>query len=488
MGFPKDFLWGGAISAHQAEGAWNVDGRGPIKRDYLIFDKKTGKRLVTYADENGNHCKAALENGPQLPKGCHYACFEECYYPDHDGNHFFEHYKEDIALCRELGFKIFRLSISWSRIFPKGIEEKPNEKGLSFYRDVFRELKDNGIEPLVTLWHDDTPLYLEEECGGWQNRKLISYFDHYALTCLKEFKGLVKYYLTFNEINNVLLFLDMFNGNATDEMYRKAYQELHYKFVASSHFVKAAHEYDQDVKVGCMICGVPFYPSSADPKDIMLSLEYMQRGIYYSSDVLCKGEYPDFARKLYAKHQVRLDISEDDLKDLKEGVVDFYSFSYYMSSVVTVHQSDDLVSGNFAAGVRNEYLDYSEWGWAFDPLGLRYFLELINDRYRLPMMIVENGLGANDVLVDGSIHDDYRIRYLHDHLSEMKKAIADGIDLIGYTMWGCIDLVSAGGEMKKRYGLVYVDKDDEGNGTYLRIKKDSFAYYQKVIRTNGEEL
>lgn len=488
MSFPVDFLWGGAVSAHQCEGAWNIEGRGPAKRDYVTLDSITRKRLVTYIDKDGKECFAPLKTGAQLPPGGHYATFDSCYYPDRDGIHFYQRYKEDIALLKEMGFKIFRLSVSWSRIFPHGDETEPNQAGIDFYRKVFIELKRNEIEPLVTLWHDDTPLYLEEHYGGWQNRELIQFYDRYAETCFKEFDGLVKYWLPFNEINNVLMFLDMFGNQPTELMVQEAYQELHYKFVASSHAVVKAHQLNPENVVGCMICGVPFYPLTCDPKDIMLNYNMWQKGIYYSSDVLCKGKYPNFSQRLWNEHNVHLDITQQDADDLKNGKVDLYTFSYYMTSAVTTHNTVDIVGGNCTAGVRNEYLKYSEWGWANDPLGLRYFLEKIYALYELPLMIVENGLGAADQFEDEKIHDHYRINYLRDHIQEMRNAIENGVNLIGYTSWGCIDLVSAGGEMRKRYGYIYVDRDDHGKGTYNRYKKDSFYWYKKVIESNGEDL
>lgn len=488
MSFSTDFLWGGATSAHQCEGAWNVGGRGPGKRDYMIVDKETHQRMLTYVDRSGKRCLMPLGSGTQLPEGARYEVFDDRYYPDHNGVDFYHHYKEDIALLKEMGFRVFRMSISWSRLFPRGDEIEPNSQGIAFYRAVFEELRKNGIEPLVTLWHDDTPLYLEEAFGGWQNRKLIELYDRYAETCLWEFKGLVKYWLPFNEINNVLLFLDMFGKNPTDEMYRAAYQELHYKFVASAHTVAKAHEIDPNNRVGCMICGVPFYPATCDPKDIMLTHCMWEKGLLYSSDVLCKGEYPTFSERLWRERKVDLDIRKEDLAAMKAGTVDMYTFSYYMTSAVTTHNATDIVGGNCTTGVRNQYLEYSEWGWANDPLGLRYFLERMYARYKLPMMIVENGLGAVDRIENGEIHDGYRIDYLRGHIREMKLAVENGVDLIGYTAWGCIDLVSAGGEMKKRYGFVYVDKDDEGHGTFDRCRKDSFYWYKKVIASNGEDL
>ncbi len=488
MSFPADFLWGGASSAHQCEGAWNVGGRGPGKRDYMIVDRKTRQRLLTYVDRDGTRRLMPLGSGTQLPEGARYEIFDDCFYPDHDGVDFYHRYKEDIALFREMGFKVFRMSISWSRLFPRGDEAKPNQNGIAFYKDVFEELQKNGIEPLVTLWHDDTPLFLEESIGGWSSRKMIGRYEKYAEACFRAFKGLVRYWLPFNEINNVLLFLEMFGKNPTDEMYQAAYQELHYKFVAGARAAAKARQIDPRNCVGCMICGVPFYPATCDPKDIMLNHEMWEKGLLYSSDVLCRGEYPVFSHRLWREHKVNLDILPQDLEDLKKGTVNMYTFSYYMTSAVTTHNTTDIVGGNCTTGVRNPYLEYSEWGWANDPLGLRYFLEKMYTLYKLPMMIVENGLGAVDTVEDGQIHDSYRMDYLRGHIQQMKRAVENGVDLIGYTAWGCIDLVSAGGEMKKRYGFVYVDRDDNGAGTFQRLKKDSFAWYKKVIESNGEDL
>lgn len=491
MAIPKNFLWGGATAANQCEGAWNVDGRGPARTDVTTGGSVNQPRYVTYIDKDGNPGKtiARGQTVPLIPKGAHYAVLDDCYYPNHDGIDFYHHYKEDIALFAEMGFKVFRMSISWSRLFPKGDEEIPNPKGIEFYRNVFKELRKYNIEPLVSIWHFDTPLYLEEHYGGWTNRKLITYYDRFARTCFTEFKGLVKYWLTFNEINNPILCLDLFGDNVTDEMYQNAYQQLHYQFVASAHAVKVGHEIDSENKIGCMICGITFYPLTCDPNDILLNRHSWEKNIFYFGDVQCKGKYGTYVKRLWDEHNVKLDMTVQDLEDLKEGKVDLYTFSYYMSTVVTSHEFSQEVGGNFTAGPKNPYLKYSDWGWAVDSQGLQYYLEMIYDRYEIPMMVVENGLGALDkVEDDGSIHDDYRIDYLKEHIKAMSKAIDNGVNLIGYTWWGCIDLVSAGtGEMRKRYGFIYVDKDDEGNGTFKRSRKDSFYWYKKIIASNGEE-
>lgn len=466
--FPNGFLWGGATAANQYEGGWNEGGRGPALTDVTTGGTVNSPRMITWIDKYGSP-HASPSHGFILPEGASYAVLEDYYYPNHKGTDFYHHYKEDIALFAEMGFKVFRMSISWSRLYPNGIEEKPNQEGIEFYRNVFEELKAHGIEPLVTIWHFDTPLYLEEQMGGWTNRELIDLYVRFAKTCFEEYKGLVKYWLTFNEINNTIMFLDM-EGEVEEERYTEAYQILHNEFVASAKAVQIGHE--------------------IDPDNMLAFQRAWEKNIFYCGDVQCKGEYPIFAKRLWNEHDVHLDITEEDLKILKKGTVDYYTFSYYMSNAVTTHKTDEKAGGNGVMGARNPYLEYSDWGWALDPKGLRYFLEVVHDRYHKPLMIVENGLGAYDTVEeDGSIHDPFRIDYYRAHIQEMDKAIEEGVNLIGYTTWGCIDLVSAGtGEMRKRYGFIYVDMDDEGKGTMKRTPKDSFYWYKKVIATNGEDL
>ena len=486
MGFKKGFLWGGATAANQLEGAWNLDGRGPALTDVTTGGTATEARKITYIDKDGN--PGTLTRLEKLPEGAHYAVLDDYLYPNHDGIDFYHHYKEDIELFAEMGFSVFRMSISWSRIYPTGLEEEPNQKGIEFYRNVFNELRKHNIEPLVTIWHFDTPLYLEETLGDWKNRELIPLFVKFAKTCFTEFKGLVKYWLTFNEINNTI---NLLPDNMPDEYFQEAYQHLHNQFVASAKAVKIGHEIDPENKIGCMICGITYYPHTDDPKDILLNRYKWEKGIFYCGDVQCFGKYPTYAQKLWDEHNVKLDITEDDIQSLKEGTVDIYTFSYYMSISVTTHPVEKETSGNMVrGGIVNPYLTYSDWGWASDPDGLQYYLEMIYDRYERPLMVVENGLGAYDkVEEDGSIHDDYRIDYLRKHIKTMKKAVDNGVDLWAYTTWGPIDLVSAGtGEMRKRYGFIYVDKHDDGSGTMARSKKDSFYWYKKVIESNGEDL
>ncbi len=482
-----NFYWGGATAANQIEGAWNVDGRGPALTDVTTGGSVKKQRMVTYIGADGQ--PGMMTSFEKLPAGAHYAVLDDCLYPNHDGVDFYHHYKEDIKMFADMGMKMFRMSISWSRIFPTGTEDKPNQAGLDFYRHVFEELKANGIEPLVTMSHFDTPLYLVEKMGDWNNKALIPLFEKYARTILTEYKGLVKYWLTFNEINNTLNFISL-RGKVSDADYQQVCQFLHNQFVASALAVKAARQIDPANKVGCMICGITFYPATCDPQDILLNRHRWEEGIYYCGDVQCFGEYPTYAARMWKEHNVSLDITDQERQILKEGTVDLYSFSYYMTTNVTTHKSDDKVGGNFSLGVRNEYLKYSDWGWAFDPDGLQYYLEMMYDRYQRPLMVVENGLGAFDkVEADGRIHDDYRIAYLRDHIRALEKAVDNGVDCIAYTTWGCIDVVSAGtGEMAKRYGYIYVDKNDDGTGSYKRLLKDSYYWYQKVIASNGTDL
>lgn len=451
----------------------------------------TSPRYTTYIDKDGRPGKYASMGhmGGHLPEGAEYAILEDYYYPNHKAVDFYHRYKEDIKLFAEMGYSVFRLSVSWARIFPNGDDAQPNQAGLDFYRSVFEECHKYGIEPLVSIWHFDTPLSLETRFNGWSDRKLVDFYVRYAETLFNEYKDLVKYWLTFNEINNTIMFLDMF-GQASDQDFQDAYQQLHHQFLASAKAIQLGRKINPDFRFGNMICGITFYPGSSDPADILENQHQWEKNIYYCSDVQAKGRYGSYAKRLWQEHNVELQMEADDLDILAQGTIDLYTFSYYMSTVVTTHEVDEKVSGNFSVGAKNPYLEYSDWGWAQDPTGLQYYLEKIYDRYDIPVMIVENGLGALDTVEDdGSIHDDYRIDYHRSHIQAMAKAIANGVDLIGYTTWGCIDIVSAGtGEMRKRYGFIYVDMDDQGNGSLYRTPKDSFYWYQKVIRSNGEDL
>lgn len=474
----ENFLWGGATAANQMEGAWNVDGKGASVSDMCT---------------NGSHT---------VPKRVTTTIEPNTLYPSHEAIDFYHHYEEDIALFAEMGFKCFRLSINWTRIFPTGMETKPNEKGLEFYDKVFDCCKKHHIEPLVTISHYEMPYALVKKCNGWEGRECIEYFEHYCKTIFKRYQNKVKYWLTFNEINSGTQAMGNLLSTGTIKDYsgpiseipdnaQARYQALHHQFIASAKVVKYAHENYPQFMMGNMICFITSYPYTCNPVDILEAQHQMQDMNFYCSDVQCRGEYPFYAKRIWKEKGVNLKMEPGDLEILKEGTVDFYTFSYYMSNCVGITDNADLGSGNIVGGLKNPYVKVSDWGWGIDPQGLRYSLNEIYDRYHLPMMVVENGLGAFDTVEeDGCIHDSYRIDYLRQHIQQMKLAVEeDGVDLIGYTPWGCIDLVSAStGEMAKRYGFIYVNKFDDGTGDLSRQKKDSFYWYQKVIATNGEDL
>lgn len=477
--FRKDFLWGGATAANQFEGAWNLDGKGPSVSDMCT---------------NGTH---------DVPKRITTTIEENTLYPSHEAIDFYHHYKEDIKLFAEMGFKVFRFSIGWTRIFPTGMEDKPNEAGLKFYEDVVDECRKYNIEPLITLSHYEMPYALVEKYNGWYGRECIELFVKYCEAVFERLKGKVKYFLTFNEINsgtmpmgNVLSLgtVQGYSGPITkvpdDPKIR--FQALHHQFVASAKVVKLAHEKYPEFKMGNMICFITTYPFTCDPADLLAAQKRMQILNWLCSDVQVRGYYPSYAERYFEENDIVIKKEAGDDEILKEGTIDFYTFSYYMSGCATTHDitDDDKVKGNLTGGLKNPYLKASDWGWQIDPEGLRYTLNAIYDRYQIPLMVVENGLGAFDKLEeDGSIHDSYRIDYLRSHIEQMREAVKDGVDLMGYTPWGCIDLVSAStGEMAKRYGFIYVDKYDDGTGDLSRRRKDSFDWYKKVIATNGEDL
>ena len=473
----KDFLWGGATAANQFEGGWNVDGKGASTSDMLTAGTHTIPRKITKETIDGLN------------------------YPSHDAIDFYHRYKEDIKLFAEMGFKVFRMSIAWTRIFPNGDDKEPNEAGLRFYDDVFDELKKYNIEPLVTISHYEMPFNLTKKYNGWASRNLIDFFVNYCSVIFNRYKDKVKYWLTFNEINcgtmpmGGYLGLGILNEGTEDFLHQNdnkqiRFQALHHQFVASAKAVKLGHSINKDFKIGCMIAHMTTYPYTCNPDDILLAQKKNQLANDLCGDVQVRGEYPFFAKRYFEENNIVLDITEEDKKILKEGTVDYYTFSYYMSNCESASGDEDKTSGNLLGGIKNPYLEASDWGWQIDPKGLRYTLNELYGRYNIPLMVVENGLGAFDkVEEDGSINDDYRIEYLKDHIIQMKEAVKDGVDLIGYTPWGCIDLVSAStGEMEKRYGFIYVDKDNAGEGTLDRKKKKSFEWYKNVIKTNGEEL
>ncbi|CEM62558.1 6-phospho-beta-glucosidase [Treponema phagedenis] len=475
----KDFLWGGAVAAHQLEGAWNEGNKGPSVVDVMTAGGQGKPRIITDEIEDG------------------------VFYPNHEAIDFYHRYKDDIKLFAEMGLKCFRTSIAWSRIYPKGIEEEPNEEGLQFYDDLFDELRKYNIEPVITITHFEMPLYLAKEYGGFRDRKVIDYFVKFAETVFKRYKNKVTYWMTFNEINNMMdysnpIFLWTNVGvrvkdgeNPKEIMYKSA----HHVLLASALAVAKGKEINKNFKIGAMLSFVPIYPLTANPADIMLAEELIRKR-YFFGDVQIRGCYPNYALKEFERENITIGIMPGDEEILQNGKVDYLGFSYYMSNTVSAEakapDADTVnIHGQLPFQVKNPYIKESDWGWAIDPIGLRYALNVLYDRYQIPLFIVENGFGAVDTLTeDGQILDDDRIAYLEAHIKEMKKAVEyDGVNLIGYTPWGIIDLVSfTTGEMKKRYGMIYVDRDNEGKGTMERKLKKSFHWYKQIIATNAEAL
>ena len=479
MCFPKGFLWGGAVAAHQLEGGWQEGGKGISCSD------------VETAGDNVTGAPRRLTDG----------VIEGEDYPNHVGVDFYHHYKEDVALFAEMGFKAFRTSIAWTRIFPRGDEKEPNEEGLKFYDDVFDECLKYGIEPLITISHYEVPFNLTKKWNSWVDRRMIDCYLNFCRAIFTRYKGKVKYWLTFNEINSATTAMGAFLGqgilNEIKEMEfmdqvdvpQNRFQGLHHQFIASALAVKMAHEIDPNYQVGCMQIMATSYGLTCNPDDQIENQQKNHLMNWFCSDVQCRGKYPNYMKRYFKENNIEVTMEPGDEEILKAGPVDFYTFSYYMSNCVTVDENAETTAGNMSKGAKNPYLKASDWGWQIDPTGLRNALDRLYDRYQIPLFVVENGLGAVDQLnEDGTVDDQYRIDFLGKHIEALKQAIEiDHVDVIGYTTWGCIDLVSAGtGEMKKRYGFIYVDKDDQGNGSLKRYRKKSFYWYKKVIETNGQ--
>ncbi len=474
MALRKDFLWGGATAANQCEGGYKEGGRGLANVDVAPHGKDrfpvlTGKMKM-------------------------FECDDDHYYPSHEAIDMYNHYKEDIKLFAEMGFKCYRLSIAWTRIFPTGEETTPNEEGLKFYEDLFDECLKYGIEPLVTICHFDVPIHLVEKYGAWRDRKLVDLYVKYCEAIFTRYKDKVKYWLTFNEINMILHLPFIGAGLYIEEGENGGqikFQAAHHQLVASALATKLAREINPEFKIGCMLAAGNTYANTCNPEDVWKSME-KDRENYFFIDVQSRGEYPNYAIKELEHKGINIVMEENDKKILKENTVDFISFSYYSSRLTSVDPKiNDQTEGNVFETLKNPHLEASEWGWQIDPLGLRITMNSLYDRYQKPLFIVENGLGAVDTPDEnGYVNDDYRIDYLRAHVKTMIDAVElDGVDLLGYTPWGCIDLVSAStGEMKKRYGFIYVDKDNDGNGTLKRSKKKSFDWYKKVISSNGKKL
>jgi 6-phospho-beta-glucosidase len=473
-GFSSGFLWGGAIAANQAEGAYLEGGKGLTIVDLLPTGKKRWDIM------NGK-----IET--LVPE-------EDEFYPGHEAIDFYHRYKEDIALLAEMGFKALRLSVSWARIFPNGDDETPNEEGLRFYDDVFDELLKYNIEPVVTIAHFDVPVNLIEKYGSWRNRQLVGFFEHYSKTIFNRYKDKVKYWMTFNEIN-MLLHLPFIGAGLVfkdgEHKEQVQYQAAHHQLLASALAVKAGHEINPEFQIGCMLAAGMTYPYTANPDDVWDGMS-KDRESFFFIDVQARGAYPGYAKRYMDENGIKINMQQEDEEILRDGVVDYIGFSYYASRTTSTDLEvlKQQTAGNVFGSIENPYLEKSEWGWTIDPKGFRITMNQLHDRYQKPLFVVENGLGAQDAPNDeGEVADDYRIDYLRRHVEQMKEAVIDGVELIGYTSWGPIDIVSAStGEMKKRYGYIYVDKDNEGSGTLERKRKKSFYWYKNVINSNGEKL
>ena len=477
MTFTKEFLWGGATAANQCEGAYLDEGKGVSVADIVTVGSHKEPRIIS----------------PSMD--------DKYYYPSHRAIDFYHHYKEDIKLLSEMGLKAFRFSISWARIYPNGDDEKPNEDGMKFYDSVFEELKKYNITPVVTMSHHDIPLAVGTKYGGWDNKNVIELFTNYTKTIMERYSSYVKYWIPFNEINDMFLPLSSIGQGAfvpdseclwtnQEDNPSRRFEALNNMFIASAKTVIEGRKINPDFHFGTMICHITRYPRTCHPNDVLLT---WQDDAFYNcscADVMMKGEYSYFTLKRYKEYGYNPNLTEEEKQILKEGVCDYYTFSYYQSISESTLDFSEQTSGNIMGGIKNPYLKETAWDWPIDPVGLRYTLNKVYDRYKCPIMITENGIGCVDELTsDFKVHDDYRIDYLRDHVAEMGKAIDDGVNLIGYMMWGCIDLVSVStGEMKKRYGFIYVDVDDKGCGTFNRYRKDSFYWYKKVIESNGEDL
>ncbi|MDN0119884.1 6-phospho-beta-glucosidase [Yersinia frederiksenii] len=459
--FPDNFLWGGAIAANQVEGAYLTDGKGLSTSDlqpYGIFGD-----IIPRVSGDSYVKDVAID--------------------------FYHRYPQDIALFAEMGFKCLRISIAWTRIFPQGDEQQPNEAGLAFYDRLFDEMAKYNITPLVTLSHYEMPYGLVKNYGGWGNRKTIGFFEHYARTVFQRYQHKVKLWLTFNEINMSLHAPFTGVGLEPESSKSEVYQAIHHQLVASAKAVAALHQIIPDGRIGNMLLGGLMYPLTCKPADVLETLQQNREWLFFG-DVQVRGYYPSYMTRYFKQHDISIEITAEDKAALKE-TVDFISFSYYMSGCVTADEDlNRKARGNILSMVQNPHLASSEWGWQIDPEGLRIVLNELWDRYQKPLFIVENGLGAKDKPdANGNIEDDYRIEYLNDHLVQVSEAIADGVEVMGYTSWGPIDLVSASkAELSKRYGFIYVDRDDNGNGTLERRRKKSFYWYRDVIQSNGGKL
>lgn len=471
-GFQREFLWGGAIAANQAEGAWNVDDRGPSQADIMELPEEYS-RLGSFGE---NVTRKYIEHALHDNEGN---------YPRRRGIDFYHTFPQDLELMKEMGFRCFRTSFSWTRIFPNGDELVPNEKGLQFYDRLIDKMVQLGIEPVMTISHYEMPINLVTKYDGWSNSKMISFYERLVKVLLDRYHDKVKYWITFNQVNDVygwgeFAALGILKGEYDNQEQAK-FQAVHNQFVANARAVEYAHKNYSEIEIGMMLGVTALYPQTDKSEDVMAAYKLANLQTYFFSDVLANGKYPGYMLRYFKEHHIEIKVTESDLELLKKNTVDYISFSYYSSGEVSATKPDEVLE--------NKNLQSSIWGWAYDAIGFRYTFDSLWDRYHLPLFVAENGLEALDKLEKGKIHDDYRINYLSQHIKQMKEAIKDGVQVIGYASWGPIDIVSYSQmEMSKRYGYVYVDLDDEGKGSGKRIKKDSFYWYKDVISSNGEKI
>lgn len=473
--FPKDFLWGGAIAANQAEGAWQEDGKGWSIADINLFRGDIPLAKRSNKEMTSEQARFHMED-------------TEGRYPKRDGIDFYHTYEDDLRMLAETGMNAFRTSISWARVFPNGDDAEPNEAALQYYDRLIDSIIANGMTPLLTMSHYEMPLALTTKYKGWYSREVIDLFTRFGKVLLDRYADRVKYWIVVNQIN--LITHESFNhlgvaADLVDDLPSAKYQAVHNEMVSAAQITSYGHSLRKDLQFGVMLCHTLTDPASSRPDDVFASMQQNQME-YFFADVALRGRYPGYAWRRFADLGVTVEFGEGDAETLAEGTADLMTFSYYYTRVI---DAPTWASGD-SDGFVNEHLEMSDWGWAKNPLGLRKALNEYWDRYQVPIMITENGFGAKDVVEsDGSIHDDYRIDYMRDHIDAMREAIRDGVDVRGHFSWGPIDIVScSSSEMSKRYGFIYVDLDDAGNGTGERVRKDSFGWYERVVASNGSVL
>ncbi|MGX2944491.1 glycoside hydrolase family 1 protein [Enterococcus alishanensis] len=470
--FPENFLWGGAVAANQLEGAWDIDGKGPSQADIMELPKEYSRKGSFGENVTREEIERALSD-------------KTGNYPRRRGIDFYHTYSDDLELMAEMGFTCFRTSFSWVRIFPQGDEEMPNEKGLEFYDRLIDKMLELGIEPVMSLSHYEMPINLILKYGGWSNSKLIDFFVKFSKILMERYKDKVKYWIVFNQVNDVYGWGEFPGLGILKEHGEKqkdaVFQGVHNQFVANAKVVEMARQINPEMQIGMMLGLSPLYPETDSPDDVMAAYKLWGKNALFFSDVLVNGEYPGYMIRYFDEQSIEINATEEDLKLIKNNTVDYIAFSYYDTKIVSAENPDKIKP--------NPKLDANIWDWAIDPLGFQFSFDFLWERYHKPLFVAENGMGSIDEVVNGKIHDEYRIDYLSAHVKAMKEAIKDGVDIIGYASWGPIDIISySQAEMSKRYGYIYVDLDDEGNGSGKRIKKDSFYWYKNVISSNGEEI